>query len=56
MKVVNLFKWQNTCSAFSVSKSDVVRVYRYIENQPNHNKTVNLESEQEQFRIKPYFW
>lgn len=43
------FKWQNTCSAFSVPKSDVVRVCRYIENQPNHHKKVNFESEHEQF-------
>jgi putative transposase len=43
------FKWQNSCSAFSVSKSDVVRVCRYIENQPIHHKSVNFETEYEQF-------
>src|SRR5690349_1300805 len=32
------FCWQDTCSAFSVSKSDVDRVCKYILNQAEHHK------------------
>lgn len=39
------FQWQNTCSAFSVSKSDVDIVCKYILNQPQHHKTVSFADE-----------
>jgi len=47
------FFWQETASAFSVSKSDVDRVCKYILNQPEHHKKVTFESEYEGF-IKFY--
>jgi putative component of membrane protein insertase Oxa1/YidC/SpoIIIJ protein YidD len=45
--------WQNTCSAFSVSKSQVNKVCKYILNQPEHHKTQSYEQENEMF-IKFY--
>jgi REP element-mobilizing transposase RayT len=39
------FKWQASCSAFSVSKRDVDRVYKYILNQPQHHKTKTFAEE-----------
>lgn len=39
------FQWQNTCSAFSVSKSGVDIVCKYILNQPQHHKTVSFADE-----------
>ncbi|MFW5663663.1 MAG: transposase [bacterium] len=33
------FFWQRSAGAFSVSKSDVDRVVKYILNQPEHHKT-----------------
>jgi REP element-mobilizing transposase RayT len=47
------FNWQNTCSAFSVSKSHVDKVCKYIRNQPEHHKTQSYEQENEMF-IKFY--
>jgi putative transposase len=44
-----LFKWQNTCSAFSVSKSDVDRVCRYILNQTAHHRKISFAEEYEIF-------
>ena len=32
------FRWQDSASAFSVSKSDVDKVCKYIINQPEHHK------------------
>ena len=43
---VGRFRWQTTCSAFSVSKKEVDRVCQYILNQPEHHKT---ESYMEEF-------
>ena len=43
------FKWQDTCSAFSVSKADVSDVCSYIENQPEHHKKVSSQEEYEKF-------
>ncbi len=43
------FKWQQSASAFSVSKSDVDRVCKYILNQPEHHKKMNFAEEYEQF-------
>ena len=47
------FKWQRSASAFSVSKSDIDRVCKYILDQPNHHKKVTFAEEYEQF-IKYY--
>jgi putative transposase len=47
------FHWQQSASAFSVSKSEVDRVCRYILNQPKHHKIVSFAEEYEQF-IKHY--
>ena len=43
------FKWQQSASAFSVSKSDVDRVCKYILNQLEHHKIVSFAEEYEQF-------
>jgi REP element-mobilizing transposase RayT len=38
------FEWQNTCSAFSVSKADVDKACKYILNQAEHHrKHTNME-------------
>ncbi|MEI7523186.1 MAG: transposase [Mariniphaga sp.] len=47
------FRWQQSASAFSVSKSDVDRVCKYILYQPEHHKRVSFAEEYEQF-IKYY--
>jgi len=49
----NNFLWQRSASAFSVSKSDIDKVCRYILNQPEHHKKVTFAEEYEQF-IKFY--
>lgn len=43
------FKWQQSASAFSVSKSDVDRVCKYILNQSEHHKKVSFEEEYQKF-------
>lgn len=48
-----LFRWQSSASAFSVSKSDVDKVCKYILNQPEHHKKVSLAEEYEAF-LKHY--
>ncbi len=47
------FIWQNSASAFSVSKSDVDKVCKYILNQPEHHKKVSYQEEYDAF-IKFY--
>jgi putative transposase len=47
------FKWQETCSAFSVSKGDVEKVCNYILTQPEHHRKVSYSEEYEKF-IKFY--
>jgi REP element-mobilizing transposase RayT len=47
------FRWQQSASAFSVSKSDIDRVCKYILNQPVHHKKVSFAEEYEQF-LKHY--
>ena len=47
------FVWQESASAFSVSKSDVDKVCKYIFNQPEHHKKVSFKEEYEGF-IKFY--
>lgn len=39
------FAWQESAAAFSVSKSDIDKVCRYILNQPEHHKKVSFEEE-----------
>lgn len=43
------FKWQESCSAFSVSKSNVDKVCRYILNQPNHHRNISFDEESNTF-------
>ena len=43
------FKWQQSASAFSVSKSDINKICKYILNQPEHHKKVTFEEEYEKF-------
>jgi len=54
-KLVKLgtFSWQKTASAFSVSKSNIDKVCKYIFNQPEHHKTYSFKEEYEQF-LKHY--
>ena len=47
------FNWQNSASAFSVSKSDVDKVCKYILNQPEHHRKISFQEEYETF-IKFY--
>lgn len=53
------FKWQQSCAAFSVSKSDVDRVCKYILNQPEHHKKTTFAEEYDQmmkFYLKGLKW
>ena len=43
------FKWQESCSAFSVSKADVDKVCHYIINQPEHHRKISFAKEYETF-------
>ena len=43
------FAWQQTASAFSVSKSDVDKVCKYILNQAKHHRKVSFIEEYESF-------
>ena len=45
----NQFAWQESAAAFSVSKSDVDRVCKYILNQPEHHRKVSFAEEYEEF-------
>ena len=47
------FAWQQSASAFSVSKSDIDKVCKYILNQPEHHRKVSFSEEYESF-IKFY--
>ena len=49
----NHFSWQESCAAFSVSKSDVDKVCKYILNQPEHHRKMSFKEEYERF-IKFY--
>jgi REP element-mobilizing transposase RayT len=46
---VGTFAWQESGSAFSVSKSDVDKVCKYILNQPEHHKKISFDKEYDQF-------
>ena len=50
---VGKFEWQKSAAAFSVSKSDVDRVCKYILNQPKHHRKLSFTEEYESF-IKFY--
>ncbi len=50
---VGEFVWQASASVFSVSKSDVDKVCKYILNQPEHHRKVSFMEEYETF-IKFY--
>jgi REP element-mobilizing transposase RayT len=39
------FAWQQSCAAFSVSKSEVDKVCKYVQNQPEHHKKVTFADE-----------
>jgi putative transposase len=43
------FSWQKSAAAFSVSKSDINKICKYILNQPDHHKTVTFAEEYEKF-------
>lgn len=43
------FAWKQTASAFSVSKSEVDRICKYILNQPEHHKKTSFEDEYQEF-------
>jgi len=46
---VGLFQWQQSCSAFSISKRNVHKMCEYIENQPNHHKTISYAEEYDEY-------
>jgi len=50
---VSQFAWQESASAFSVSKSDIDKVCKYILNQPEHHRKVTFAEEYDEF-IKFY--
>ena len=43
------FEWQHSAAAFSVSKSDVDKVCKYILNQPKHHLKVTFSEEYDEF-------
>ncbi len=47
------FAWQESAAAFSVSKSEVDKVCKYILNQPEHHRKITFEEEYKAF-IKFY--
>ena len=47
------FVWQQSASAFSVSKSEVDKICKYILNQSEHHKKVTFAQEYEEF-LKHY--
>jgi len=46
---VSHFEWQGSAAAFSVSKSDVDKVCKYILNQPEHHRKVSFQEEYDAF-------
>ncbi len=46
---IGRFAWQESASAFSVSKSDIERVCKYIFNQPKHHRKMSFSEEYEKF-------
>ena len=50
---VGVFQWQQSCSAFSISKRNIPDICEYIENQKEHHKKEAYSEEYERF-IKHY--
>jgi len=46
---VGKFSWQESSSAFSVSKRDIDRVCKYILNQKEHHRTITFKEEFDKF-------
>ena len=46
---VGKFQWQESCSAFSVSKAEVDKVCKYILNQKEHHKKKTFAEEYDEF-------
>jgi REP element-mobilizing transposase RayT len=44
-----VFSWQQSASAFSVSKGDIENVCEYILNQPEHHVVKSFEEEYQEF-------
>lgn len=42
---IGRFEWKETAAAFSVSKSDIDKVCKYILNQPKHHRKVTFKEE-----------
>lgn len=51
--VQGFFNWQQSAAAFSVSKSSIDKVCKYILNQPEHHKNENFAQEYDHF-LKVY--
>ncbi|MBN2746641.1 MAG: IS200/IS605 family transposase [Bacteroidales bacterium] len=47
--IPSLFSWQESSSAFSVSKRDVDRVCKYILNQKEHHRKITFKEEYDEF-------
>ena len=57
--VTGNFSWQDSCAAFSVSKTDVDNVCKYILNQPEHHRRVTFGEEYDnmmKFYLKSNRW
>lgn len=46
---IGRFAWQESAAAFSVSKTDVDKVCKYILNQPKHHRKITFAEEYESF-------
>jgi REP element-mobilizing transposase RayT len=46
---LGIFQWQQSCSAFSVSKRNIHDLCTYIENQKEHHKKQNYAEEYERY-------
>ena len=46
---IGAFAWQQSASAFSISKTDVDNVCKYILNQPVHHKKMSFKDEYDKF-------
>lgn len=46
---VGKFAWQESASAFSISKSNIDKVCKYILNQPQHHRKFSFEEEYKTF-------
>jgi len=48
-----IFAWQESASAFSVSKSDIDKACKYILSQPEHHRKISFAEEYDEF-LKHY--